>query len=181
MKIFLCHLDNGLCKPALQRTPFPHSWLCRLWFTSKWWETHPSPRMGWFGFQAVLLQDQEGSSVLPHLFPGNRSALLSLTGITQGVWGSWKTPRVVSHLAPQCVKPKVLPEFTQLLQIPWNVSSLSPPQKTATCTWIPLCCLLCLPWAPQPPERDFKRYKRQQVWEITGLTLQGNDLLMRRA
>lgn len=113
IKIFQCHLDNGFCEPTLQtRPPFPHRWLCRRCFTSRWWQHHtfqPSSGLVWF---LTCAPAGSGTTLCasPALFAGNRSALVSLTGISaHGVRGSWQTPPLVFRLAPRSVNPTVLP------------------------------------------------------------------------
>lgn len=185
IKIFQCHLDNGFCEPTLQsRPPFPHRWLCRCCFTSRWWQQHtfqPSSGLVWF-----LTCAPAGSGTIlcasPPLFPGNRSALVSLTGISaHGVRGSWQTPRLVFRLAPRSVNPTVLPGAHTAPANPLECVQLVTPPNSNTHLDPFVLSLSAAPTqgvSPQPHEPYFKRYKGQQVWKITGLTLQGNDLLM---
>lgn len=170
MKISQCHLANGPCKPTLQsRTPFAHSWLCRLWFTPRWWDTHCRIRTGWFGFQAVLLQDQEWSSVLPQLFPGNGSALLSLTWINHTVWGSSNTPRVVFLLGSSLCKAQGAPRVHPTPANPLECVQLDPPPKLHCAPGF-LCAVCSVYPGLHSPQRDTSkgtkdiRYEKLQVW-----------------
>lgn len=71
-----------------------------------------------------------------------------------------KPPHVVFHLAPRCVTPRCSQSSPSSCKSSGMCPACHLPPKTAMCTWIPL---LYPPWAPQPRERDFKRYKRQEV------------------
>lgn len=177
IKIFQCHLDNGFCEPTLQsRPPFPHRWLCRRCFTSRWWQQHtfqPSSGLVW-----LLTCAPAGSGMIlcasPPLSPGNRSALVSLTGISaHGVRGSWQTPRLVFRLAPRSVNPTVLPgahtapanplECVQLVTPPNSNTHLDPFVRSLSLLHLPRESLHSPTSHISKATKD-NRYEKLQVW-----------------